>query len=211
MSDSIVVQQPAGPARQLVLLFHGVRGSPNDMRRLGERVAMHMPQAWVGCACGPQTCEPDRGYRWFDSEGIHDGNRAERVAQAGIGFCQIVREWQQYTGIGAADTTLIGFSQGAAMCLEAIRDASDPVASRVVAIAGRCINLPEARLPVALHFVHGLDDEVVSFTDARQSAEDLRALGLDATMDAVPGAGHTITREVIDTVLERMLGVLPSD
>ena len=42
-----VFQQPALPAAQLILLFHGVGSDAQAMRPLGERLAAEFPRAMV--------------------------------------------------------------------------------------------------------------------------------------------------------------------
>ena len=37
--EALVIQQPSGPARQLVLLFHGLGANEEDPRPVGERLA----------------------------------------------------------------------------------------------------------------------------------------------------------------------------
>jgi phospholipase/carboxylesterase len=37
--DALILQRPAAPARQLVLLFHGVSADAGDLRPVGERLA----------------------------------------------------------------------------------------------------------------------------------------------------------------------------
>ncbi|HSV78739.1 MAG TPA: hypothetical protein VLK85_05975 [Ramlibacter sp.] len=62
-----------------------------------------------------------------------------------------MRAWQRESGIGANATALIGFSQGAIMALESTQQ-PEPVAARVIAIAGRFAQPPRVAPPqVALH------------------------------------------------------------
>ncbi|MFO6285249.1 hypothetical protein ACLBVW_37450, partial [Pseudomonas aeruginosa] len=43
--DHFIVQSPATPAQQLLLLFHGVGDNPVSMGQIGSRFALHCPGA----------------------------------------------------------------------------------------------------------------------------------------------------------------------
>ena len=47
MSDSLIIARPDGPPQQLVLLFHGVGATPEDMAPLGRILAAEFPSAFV--------------------------------------------------------------------------------------------------------------------------------------------------------------------
>ena len=47
MHDSMLIQRPDGPVSELVLLFHGVGATANDLVPLGAIVANAMPEATV--------------------------------------------------------------------------------------------------------------------------------------------------------------------
>ena len=42
--EALIIQQPGGPARQLVLLFHGLGANEEDLRPVGERLAAEYPE-----------------------------------------------------------------------------------------------------------------------------------------------------------------------
>ena len=43
MSTVLIVQRPSAAARQLVLLFHGVGSSAENLRPVGQALAAHLP------------------------------------------------------------------------------------------------------------------------------------------------------------------------
>ena len=204
MQDALFVQRPAATARHLVLLFHGVGASPESLRPLGAAVARHFKDAWVVSVRSPEASDFGSGWQWFSVRGVDEANRPARVAVAMPRFVQTIRHWQRETGLGAADTTLIGFSQGAIMSLEATQQ-DPPLAGRVIAIAGRFAQPPRlAPLQTTLHLMHGDQDAVMPSGLSAEAVEQLHALGARATFDLFPQLGHGIDQRVLDRVVERM-------
>ena len=205
----IVVQQPAGPAKQLFLLNHGVGATPQGLVPLGERLAAEFPEALIVSVQAPHASDLGQGYQWFSVREITEDNRPARVAEAMPEFVKMVEHWQTQSGVAAEATALVGFSQGAIMSLEAAQ-LEQHLAGRVVALSGRFAQLP--KLPHAhttLHMVHGKSDAVIHYGYTVSSAEHLISLGADVTADVIPFMGHEINAEVMDTVVERLLGHVP--
>jgi phospholipase/carboxylesterase len=57
--------------------------------------------------------------------------------------------------------------------------------------------------------VHGKNDTVIHYGYTVTGAEHLIGLGADVTADVIPFLGHEINGDVMDTVIERLLGHLP--
>ena len=210
-TDAMIIQQPRGVARQLVLLFHGLGASEEDLRPLGERLAAEYPEALVASLRAPHPASLGAGYQWFAVEGLDDARRVERVAAEMPLFMAAIRQWQRATGLGPEATVLVGFSQGAIMVLEAATQAGDDVlAVRVVALAGRYARLP-ATNPGAttLFLVHGKADDVVHYGFTVEAARHLVALGADVVADVIPWLGHGIDAEVLDLVARRLRTHVP--
>jgi phospholipase/carboxylesterase len=210
LADDLVLQVPEAPAQQLVLLWHGRGATPWDLLPLGQRLANAYPAAWVVSVRAPDS-HPGGGWQWFESVmPDDDAVRAARVAAALPAFEAAVAGWRERTGLDVEATSLVGFSQGAAMALESTQRDAPPLAGRIVAIAGRLSQAPQ-RAPVGttLHLIHGKQDAVVPYAHTVRAAEALIALGGDVTADVIPFLGHTIDDEVIDLVLERLSTYLP--
>lgn len=208
MAD-IVVQQPAGPAKQLFLLNHGVGATPQGLVSLGQQLADSFPDALIVAIQAPHASDLGQGYQWFSVRGITEEDRPARVAEAMPAFVAMVQAWQRHSGVSPEATALVGFSQGAIMSLEATQ-LEQHLAGRVVALSGRFARLPQ--LPHAhttLHFVHGKSDAVIHYGYTVSGAEHLISLGADVTADVIPFLGHEINEAVADTVIERLLGHVP--
>jgi phospholipase/carboxylesterase len=209
--DALVVQQPVGPARQLVLLFHGLGADAADLGPVGERLAVEYPQALVVSLRAPYPCDFGFGYQWFSTVDVDDARRIERIRAEMPGFAQTVRRWQLEAALGPEATVLIGFSQGAMMVLEAVSYAGDAaIAGRVVALSGRYARLPdEAPAGTTLFLLHGKADDVVHYGYTVEAARHLVNLGADVVADILPFVGHTIDDEVLGLVVERLRKHVP--
>jgi len=202
MNEAIIVQQPAPHAWALVLLFHGVGATADDLVALAQPFAAALPHALVVSVNAPHACDMGRGHQWFSVQGVTENNRLDRVAQAMPLFEQTVAGWQREAGVDAAHTTLVGFSQGAIMALESTQLASVP-ARCVVAIAGRYAQPPH-RAPIAttVHLLHGRQDGVIPVAQSVDAASRLQQLGATVTVDLYAGLGHGIDARVIARVVE---------
>lgn len=204
-NDILIQRGEAGSAApQLLLLFHGVGSSAEDLRPLGQALAAQRPQAWVINVRSPDPSDLGQGWQWFSVQGVTESNRAARVAHTMPRFVEAVQAWQRESGVVASDTVLLGFSQGAIMALESTQQ-PQPLAGRVMAIAGRFAQAPRsAPSSLALHLLHGDQDRVMPPSLADDAARQWRALGGQATLDSFPGLGHGIDARVVRRVVEHL-------
>jgi phospholipase/carboxylesterase len=210
-SPALILQQPSGPVRQLVLLFHGYSADEEQMRPLGERLATEYPQALVVSLRASQPTTFGFGYQWFAIDDVDDAKRVERVAAVMSAFVAAVRHWQQVARVGPEGTVLIGYSQGAMMVLEAASQGGEAaLAGRVVALAGRYIALPQAApFDTTVFMVHGEADSAVPCAHTVDGAQHLVALGADVVVDLLPSAGHEINDDMLDLVVRRLKTHVP--
>jgi phospholipase/carboxylesterase len=204
MNKALVIQEPQGAAAQLLLFFHGVGATPEGLAPLAQRIATEF---------SPFPSDLGGGFQFFSVRGITEENRPERVAQAMPQFIAMIRAWQLKSGVSPNATAVIGFSQGAIMALEASQfqtDASNVLAGRVIAIAGR-FAVPPTRAPaeMTLHFIHGKADQVIPYAHTISGAERLIALGADVTADVIPFLDHAINSEVEDLIVQRLKTYAP--
>lgn len=202
MSQDLLIQRPAAstPAPRLLLLFHGVGSSAEDLQPLGQALAARQPQAFVVSVRSPDRSDLGSGWQWFSVRGVTESDRPARVAAAMPGFIAAVHRWQRDSGVGAGETTLLGFSQGAIMALESTQQ-PEPMAARVIAIAGRFAQPPRVAPPqLALHLLHGEQDGVMPAALSTDAARQWRALGGAATVDLFPGLAHGIDARVLQRV-----------
>lgn len=209
MSQAIIVQRPKGPSPQLILLFHGVGATAKSMLPLAQRMATEWPEAFVVSEQAPFASDLGKGFQWFSVQGLSDDNRPARVAEALPLFVQTIEHWQRESGVDAAGTALVGFSQGAIMALESTA-LPQLLAGRIVALSGRYANLPhQPPAHTTLHFVHGKEDPVIHYGQTVMAAKQLVTQGADLTADVLPFLGHTISTDVQELVIERLRTHLP--
>lgn len=195
-SGDRVLHRPVVPARQLVLLFHGVGASPEGFDALAPALAQD--DRWVVAVRSPFACDLGSGWQWFSVQGVTEANRPARVAQAMPHFAAAVQGWQARTGLGAGQTVLAGFSQGAIMALESTQG-GEPLAARVVAMSGRFAAPPrQAPAGLAWRFIHGAQDPVIPAACSTEAAAQLQAFGADARADVLPGLGHGIDARALN-------------
>jgi phospholipase/carboxylesterase len=208
MQEALIIQQPSaaatGASPELLLLFHGVGSSAEDLLPLGEAIASHRPGAWVVSVRSPEPSDLGQGWQWFSVKGITEANRPARVQAALPGFLKTVALWQGRASTDSSATTLIGFSQGAIMALEATQSAPSP-AGRVIAIAGRLARDPSvAPVRTSVHLLHGDGDGVMPVALALDAAKRLQELGAAVTLDRFARLGHGIDARVVDVIVKRL-------
>ena len=188
----------------LVILLHGVGGSPADMAPLSARIAAELPSARIAAlpAAHPFDLGP-QGHQWFSVDGITEENRPGRIGAALDGFFTAIRAAQAQHGARPEDTTLVGFSQGAIMSLAGCHAAW--LAHHAVAIAGRFAPLPQRwPQPTAVSLVHGAMDGTMPANHSRRAAARLGELGADVRLDQVPRALHMLSPAMQDAVLSAL-------
>lgn len=210
-SPALILQQPSGPVRQLVLLFHGYSADEEQMRPLGERLATEYPHALVVSLRASQPTAFGAGYQWFAIDAVDDEKRVERIAGVMPAFVAAVRHWQSLAQVGPEATVLIGYSQGAIMALEAASlGGAAALAGRVVALAGCYATLPQAApVDTTVFMVHGEADIVTPCGCTVAGSQHLAALGADVVADLLPFAGHEINGEMLELVVRRLKTHVP--
>ncbi|PWC20969.1 esterase [Brenneria roseae subsp. roseae] len=198
--EYVVIQNPTAPQR-LFLLFHGVGDTAAGMAPIGRYFAAAFPDALVVSVGGPFSTGFGEGRQWFSVQGVSEENRESRIEAVMPRFIETIRFWQQKSGVDFTRTTLMGFSQGSIMSLEALK--SEPhLAGHIVAFSGRFAVLPDnAFRDVAVHLIHGEADGVIVVDHARAAAQRFNALGTNFTLDTVPGVGHGIDERMLNHAL----------
>lgn len=203
-SNALILQNPTGPAAQLILLFHGLGANAQSMRMAGARLAAVFPRAMVVAVDAPLPGDAPESFQWFPANGETQEVDAGHVTHALPAFAACVAHWQQHTGVGPEATALVGFAQGATMALESTK-LPEALASRVVAIAGRFASLPKTDAYAGtIHFLHGKNDPVVPYKHSIMAAHHLRDLGGDITAEVRPDIGHEIHSEFIELMAEKL-------
>lgn len=80
MNDNSLMLTNPQASDQLVLLFHGVGSSAQDLAPAGQALAQARPRATVVSVEAPHPSTLGRGKEWFSVIGITEQNRPQRIA-----------------------------------------------------------------------------------------------------------------------------------
>lgn len=190
-----------GPARQLVVLLHGVGADGADLIGFAPALAQALPGAAFAAPDAPFPCDmAPYGRQWFSLQDrsparLLAGVRAVEPALRGFLEAELSR-----LGLPASALALAGFSQGAMAALHAgLRMAAPPAA--ILAYSGALLATPEslaaeavarAAPPPPVLLVHGEADGVVPVGASRVAEATLRAAGVPVEALYIPGLAHTI-------------------
>ncbi|MCF6301686.1 MAG: prolyl oligopeptidase family serine peptidase [Devosiaceae bacterium] len=188
-----------GKAKRLVVLLHGYGSDGNDLISLGQYWQPQMPDTLFVAPNAPQKCQLNpAGFQWFPLEIDKEMSRlkgADTARPVIDGFLESL--WAQ-TELGAADTFLVGFSQGGMMALNVGLRLKENLLG-IVSFSGGLIGKNEgmegviATPPICL--VHGTGDEVVPVSLSKNSLKNLKENGYRVAMHLDPGGGHGISAE----------------
>ncbi len=190
-----------GPARQLVILLHGVGADGNDLFGL---VPFYQPVLPDAAFIAPNAPEPfDQapfGYQWFSIADLQATTRLAGARAAAPILDAFIDEQLAEHGLNEAALALIGFSQGAMMALHVgLRRA--PAVAGIIAHSGMLVGEAElaaeiaARPPVLLS--HGAYDDVVPVQALPLAEVALRANDVPVEAHVMPGLGHALDEATI--------------
>ncbi len=206
--NDVVVAWPEDP-QQLFLLLHDAGQKPGAMLPMAQQLAQEFPFGIVACVAAPHMHDEGEGFQWYSQRGERDDNRLQRLLPARIEFEATLQAWQQNSGLGADRTALVAFGQSATLALEAVV-ASEAIAARLFAIAGRFAVLPEAmHLQTSLHWLHGKADEHMPYHAAVEAGYRLRELDADFSVDVFPDTGHALTEEMRQRIVHLLRNHIP--
>jgi len=187
----------ADAPRRLLVFLHGAGSSPEAFAPVALAWQLKFPGAQAAILQGPEPHPGGAAHDWFDTRGVA-AERAERASLAAARIAQRVIALQQSTGVDAQRTVLVGFSQGATVALEMVRNRPG-LAAIIVAYAARLARPIRSgeRLDATVHLLHGEFDSLVPAVHARQALRGLRASGTEATLDILADSGHVVDQEMI--------------
>ena len=191
--------------RRLLVFLHGAGSRPEVFAPVAVSWQLKFPGATAAILQGLQPSPARQGLDWFDARGIAS-ERAGRVDRATRAVAARIAALQQAAGVGASQTVLVGFSQGATVALELAR-ARPELASIVVSYAGRLARpiRGDERVNATIHLIHGELDTLVPAVHAKQALRGLRAIGADVTLDITADGTHSIGQDMITLGTTRVL------
>ena len=207
MQDGGVLAGPSlepakgGPARQLVILLHGVGSDGSDMIGLAPLFSQAVPDAAFLAPNAPHPFEmAPMGFQWFDIMSQDPEERLSQLrttAQIVNGFIDDELARRDLTD---SDLVLGGFSQGAMIALFVGLRRENPCAG-ILGFSGRLEaphTLPDeikSRPPVLL--IHGEEDDRLPIALLDQATAALLANDVPVRTHRCPGLGHGIDQDGI--------------
>ncbi|MBI4923733.1 MAG: dienelactone hydrolase family protein [Devosia nanyangense] len=214
LSGPMLPAKSGAAPRQLMVLLHGYGADGSDLIGLGLQWRDVFPDMLFVAPNAPEPCDINpAGYQWFPLAIDRDAGRIEGAAKARPVLVEFVRDLWAQTGLGARDTVLCGFSQGAMMALH-VGTSLDEELWGIVSFSGAFIPpegfgaKPLAKPPVAI--IHGDIDNVVPVQFSRDAAAVLAVAGFDVGFHISSGAGHAITPDGFDFATEFLVSHLPA-
>lgn len=185
-----------GPARQLVVLLHGVGADGADLIELAPHLGPHLPDAAFVAPDAPQPYDmAPFGRQWFSLRDRSTPALATGIRAAAPGLDAFLDEQLAARGLDESALALVGFSQGTMMALHLAYRRARPCAG-VVGFSGALVEpetLPgELRSRPRTLLIHGAEDEVVNPACLTAAEQALATLGVPVLADLRPGLGHAI-------------------
>lgn len=185
-----------GPARQLVVLLHGLGADGNDLLALAQQWQSLLPHAAFLSPHAPEPCDlAPMGYQWFSLRDFSPAAMIAGMRAAAPALRGYIEDALQARGLDFDRLALVGFSQGTMMALQVGLRLPRPCA----AIVGYSGGLPDAAGLAAelvsrpkVLLVHGMADSVVPAGMTQAAAAALQALGIQVTVELRPGLDHGI-------------------
>ncbi|MDN5842561.1 MAG: esterase [Alcaligenaceae bacterium] len=192
---------------QLFVLLHGESADPAQMLELVAAIRQAFPLAAIVQPYGPFGAGTDR--RWITDVAPDAEAYVGMIADAATIMAGEVSAWQHQHGLNGEQTALVGFSEGAAVALEALCSVPG-LAGRALLFSTRFATLPEVAPQTAtVHLLHGAEDRVAPADQARQVHVHLSELQGDVTLDIASGVGHDLHAALIRQAIVRLQTCVP--
>lgn len=201
----------SGTTKSLVIFLHGYGADGPDLLGLADPLSQHLPDTVFHAPNAPERSAANpMGYQWFAIPWM-DGSSEEA---ANAGRLQAIEDLNAYIddvmaaeGVTAAQTALVGFSQGTMMALHVAPRRAEPFAC-VVGFSGRLLD-PESlaaetvsRPPILL--IHGDADDVVPPQSLPEAGNALTEAGFDVFAHVMKGTGHGIAPDGLSVALSML-------
>jgi phospholipase/carboxylesterase len=188
-----------GPARQLVVLLHGVGADGNDLIGLAPYFASALPHAAFVSPHAPFPYDmAPFGRQWFSLMDRSPSRILEGARIAAPILDRFIDLELNRHGLSDAAMALVGFSQGTMMALHAGLRRVAPCAGILGysgVLVGADVLAGDLRVHPPVMLIHGEDDPVVNFSLHGLTAAALEAHGVPVEAHARPGLGHSIDEE----------------
>ena len=190
-----------GPARQLIVLLHGVGADGADLISLSQAMGQALPHARFIAPNGPEPCDmAPMGYQWFSLSDRDPGSMLDGIKRSAPLIDAFIDEELAKDGLGDRQLALLGFSQGTMMSLY-VAPRRAKVMAGVVGFSGALMGAEtlaqEGRSKPPMLLVHGDADQVVPVQALHGAVAGLQAADIPVQWSVRPGLPHGIDPEGI--------------
>ena len=184
------------PARQLVVLLHGLGAAGSDLIGLGSSFAPLLPGAAFLAPNAPEPCAmAPSGYQWFSLGAEGEAARSAGVRRAAPALERFLDDELEGAGLSDARLALIGFSQGTMVALHVGLRRRD-VCAAIGGYSGALVDAEslarEVRAKPPVMLIHGGADDLIPVDAMFAAVGALGAAGLPAEWHVSVGTGHAI-------------------
>lgn len=185
-----------GPAKQLVILLHGVGADGSDLIGLVPYVAESLPDAAFVAPDAPFPYDmAPFGRQWFSLQDRSEAALAEGIRETAPLLDSFIDAELARRGLTDADLALVGFSQGTMMSLHLAPRRANPCAA-VIGFSGALLQpdalAGEIRSRPRVLLVHGDADPVVNPACLAHAEQNLSRFGIPVLAEMRPGLEHSI-------------------
>jgi len=177
----------------IVVLFHGYGDTGENFLLLGALLREFLPDTLFVAPDGPIACKHSHsGKQWLSAPKNNRSQLLKEMKTLTPSLNRYLDNLLKKYGILSEKLAFFGFSQGARIALHiGLRRAQ---CAGIIAFSGSYLDDPTAmnltRSPILM--IHGLEDQKVTASLARESYKRLEALKMPATLILLPGVGHDI-------------------
>lgn len=190
-----------GPAKQLVVICHGVGADGADLISLAPFIAPELPDAYFVAPDGPEPFDIlPTGRQWFSLKSLNPTDLVTCIRRARAALDAFIDAELTRLKLPPDAYALAGFSQGAMVALfTGLRRQTAPRA--IIAVAGALIDSPSLRLELThrppVFIAHGEADSVVPVFRSRDAAAALTVLAVPVQTHFSPGLDHSFDEPIL--------------
>ena len=196
-------------AKQIVFLLHGYGADGADLIDLSSPFSMVLPYAKFISPDAPFDCKMSpMGKEWFPIEDIPNG-----AINASNELLNLIKNECEKENLKLEDVLLIGFSQGAMMCIQSLLLSKHNLLGIICYSGGTSqenIDASKHLIDKNIHknsstpvlLVHGEEDDIVPFSSLENAKKLLAEIGFEVKVVNRPGLGHGIDPDGITAGME---------
>jgi phospholipase/carboxylesterase len=184
------------PAREIVVLLHGVGADGRDLIELAPLLAQELPHALFVAPDGPEPCDMAAfGRQWFSLQDRRPSTMLAGIERTAPLLDAYLDGLLDRHGLEPGQMALLGFSQGTMMALHLALRRPRPLAA-VLGYSGALIGADQlaagcrSRPPVML--IHGDQDDIVPVDALFAATHALQAENIPVQWLVRPGLPHSI-------------------